>query len=104
MEAFAATLEELEEADLLLHIVDASSPRMEEQAGAVHGILDQLHLEEIPTLLVLNKCDIIGREEAADLAKKMGGIAISAISPRTFSPLLERMESLIWPRFSSPST
>ena len=69
MEAFAATLEELHDADLLLHVVDASSPRMEEQIKAVEGILDRLGLNRIPSLLVLNKCDRLDSQEAANLSK-----------------------------------
>ncbi len=54
--AFAATLEELTQADLLLHLADASNPRVEEQIQAVEAILDELALEA-PRLLVLNKQD-----------------------------------------------
>lgn len=103
MEAFAATLEELHDADLLLHMVDASSPRMEEQIKAVEGILERLNLNRIPTLLVLNKSDRLDPIEAAVLSKKWRGIAISALAPHTFSDLLHQMESAIWPRFSTPS-
>lgn len=103
MEAFAATLEELHDADLLLHVVDASSPRMEEQMGAVKGILERLHLEDIPHLLVLNKSDRLDPQVATASAKKLKGIAISALDTQTLPPLLEKMEGVIWPRFSSPS-
>lgn len=102
MEAFATTLEELLDADLLLHVVDASSPRMEEQIKAVEGILEKLNLNAIPTLLVLNKCDLLDPREVAILSKKLGGISISAIAPHTFSDLLDQIERLIWPRFSNP--
>lgn len=103
MEAFAATLEELHDADLLLHVVDASSPRMEEQMGAVEGILEKLHLEGIPHLLVLNKSDRIDPQVATALTIKLKGIAISAINTQTLPPLLKRIEGIIWPRFSNPS-
>ncbi len=56
--AFRATLEELEEADLLLHVVDASSPNRERQQASVNGILHELKLEATPQALVLNKCDL----------------------------------------------
>ena len=61
-EAFRATLEELESADLLVHVVDASHPEAEEQMEAVQGILDDLGLSEIPCVLVLNKWDATGPE------------------------------------------
>ena len=103
MEAFAATLEELHDATLLLHVVDLSSPRMEEQIGAVERILERLNLKEIPTLLILNKSDRLDPNGTAAISKRLGGIAISALDPHTFSPLLDQMERLIWPRSSSPS-
>src|SRR5436305_2702519 len=55
--AFRATLEELEEADLLLHVVDASDPRHAEHARAVEAVLGTLDLSRTPRLLVLNKMD-----------------------------------------------
>ncbi len=101
MEAFAATLEELHDAELLLHVVDATSPRLEEQVKTVEQILVNLDLKEIPTLLVLNKADLLTSEKADVLAKKKGGIAISAINPPSLSGLTERIEALIWSRSSS---
>jgi GTP-binding protein HflX len=103
MEAFAATLEELHDADLLLHVVDASSPRMEEQIEAVERILDKLNLTEIPTLLVLNKIDRLDPQEAVVLSERFCSVGISALDPGTLSGLLHQMERAIWPRFSSPA-
>lgn len=96
MEAFAATLEELRDADLLLHVVDMCSPRMEEQIAAVEAILRQLDLHRIPTLLVLNKSDRLDPEEAAALARSLDGVAISALNRKTLHPLFEKMESFLW--------
>jgi GTP-binding protein HflX len=104
MEAFAATLEELHEADLLLHVIDASSPRMEEEIKVVEQVLMDLDLRGIPTLLVLNKADLIGAEKAEALSKKMGGIALSAITPPSLYPLTEKIQALIQPRFSTQRT
>jgi GTP-binding protein HflX len=103
MNAFAATLEELHDADLLLHVVDASSPRAEDQIKAVEDILVRLDLKKIPTLLVLNKSDRLTRREAVALSRQWNGIALSALNPKTFSGLLDQMERIIWPRFSNPS-
>lgn len=61
VEAFRATLEELEEADLFLHVADASHPELELQLKAVDDILIQLDLHETPRLLVLNKIDALAR-------------------------------------------
>jgi GTP-binding protein HflX len=66
VEAFRATLEELEEADLLLHVADASHPELELQLAAVDGILEQLNLRDTPRMLILNKVDAIADERAGD--------------------------------------
>lgn len=97
MDAFAATLEELQDADLLLHVVDASSPRMESQVKTVDAVLEKLKLQRIPRFLVLNKTDRLDPGETAALARRAGGIPISALDPKTFEPLLTRMERLLWP-------
>jgi len=75
--AFSATLAELGEADLLLHVVDASSARAEEQMQTVDDLLQELHLGEIPVLHAFNKCDAAARP-AEELARRHRGIAISA--------------------------
>lgn len=95
--AFGATLEQLYDADLMLHIADASNPRMEKQIGAVDRILSQLSLEKIPRLLVLNKSDLLDPEEAQGLADTYRAVPISALDHSTFGSLLEEMERLIWP-------
>ena len=89
-------MEELHDADLLLHVVDASSPRLEEQIKTVEQVLTNLDLRDIPTLLVFNKTDLLDHEEACALSKKMGGVAISAIHPPSLLGLIKRVEDLIW--------
>jgi GTP-binding protein HflX len=101
MEAFAATLEELNDADLLLHVVDATSPRLEEQIQTVEEILVNLDLKRIPSILLLNKTDLLKSEEAIILSKKMGGLVISALYPSSLLELSKRIEALIWPGQSS---
>ena len=101
MEAFAATLEELHDADLLIHVVDASNPRLENQIKTVSRILEDLDLNRIPTLLALNKADLLEKDQTRILAKKMGGIAVSAINPPSLIQLTDRIEAEIWPDSSS---
>ena len=55
--SFKATLEEARQADLLLHVADASSPMAREQITAVYGVLEELGIEAKDTILVLNKID-----------------------------------------------
>lgn len=58
VEAFKATLEELEYADLLLHVIDASNPEWREQAHIVDELIQELGAEQIPCIRVYNKCDV----------------------------------------------
>ena len=95
--AFRATLEELEEADLLLHVVDASDPRHDEQAQAVERILSTLDVAATPRLLVYNKADR-APEAAAALALRDDGVAVSSTRRRGFGQLLERCEDILWKR------
>jgi GTPase len=93
--AFRATLEELEDADLLLHVIDASDPRHQQQAAAVERILGTLDLKDTPRLLVFNKAD--RKPEATQaLAHAEGGVAVSALRREGFEALLERCEKLLW--------
>ena len=93
--AFRATLEELEDADLLLHVIDSSDPRHAQQAAAVERILGTLDLKETPRLLVFNKADRLADFGAA-LAHAENGVAISALKRQGFDGLLERCEALLW--------
>ncbi|MDR3176104.1 MAG: GTPase HflX [Desulfovibrio sp.] len=68
-EAFQATLEELEEAELLLHVLDASHPELEMQLAAVEEILERLDLDKTPRLLALNKIDAFAEKDAPDSAR-----------------------------------
>jgi len=96
MAAFKATLEELEDADLLLHIVDASNPRFEQHIVSVEKILEELHLSKKPRLLILNKIDKLERGEAGHLALRYNAIAISALDSSTFQPLLNSIEERVF--------
>jgi len=95
--AFRATLEELEDADLLLHVVDASDPRHDEQAQAVERVLSTLDVAATPRLLVYNKADR-APEAAAALALRDDGVAVSSTKRRGFGELLERCEDILWKR------
>jgi GTP-binding protein HflX len=93
--AFQATLDELHDADLLLHVVDISSPYIEEHMHAVEKILSELSLDDIPRLVVLNKMDLVPPEVAANLAHLYQGVAIAAYDRDTLPPLTERMQELL---------
>jgi len=95
--AFRATLEELEEADLLLHVVDASDPRNEEQARAVEAVLETLDVEGTPRIVVYNKLDL-APDAARALAHRNGGVAVSATTREGFDDLLAHVEDVLWKR------
>ena len=80
VEAFKATLEEVNEADLLLHVIDASQPRVDEQIAAVEAVLRELGAQDTPVLAVFNKTDLErGRNQAIRLADRFRhSVAISA--------------------------
>ncbi len=90
--AFRATLEELKDADLLLHLVDASDSRMEAKIAAVERVLGELKLGEIPRLLVFNKADLVGEETARDIARRVDGVAVSAVTRFGFADLIRAAE------------
>ena len=95
--AFRATLEELEDADLLIHIADASSPELKEQIQTVNELLEQLGLREKPLILVLNKIDLLSEAELKALKKKHPeAVFISALDRGTFLPLLLAIEEGLW--------
>ena len=93
--AFRATLEELESADLLLHVIDISSPRFKDQIKSVERILEDLNLQHIPLIRVLNKQDLVDSETVNRLSMELDGIPISAIHKSTLMPLIEKMENAI---------
>jgi len=106
MGAFKATLEELQDADLLIHLVDWSNPRFEEQIRQVEEILEELDLSEKPRLLVFNKKDLLpemkkknplGFIKARQAIQSYGAITISAHDAASLSSLLEEMEGRFWP-------
>lgn len=94
--AFSATLDELQEADILLHVIDASNPDFEAQVKAVEKILSDLDLASKPTLRVFNKEDRVrDRALLTTLSERFGAVAISALNPSTLPPLMEKLEALI---------
>lgn len=91
MVAFRATLEELEGANLLLHVIDISNPRYKEQVSSVEKILEQLDLNKIPSIQALNKTDMVSKEFAENIALHYNGIPISAKNKSTLMPLINKM-------------
>jgi GTP-binding protein HflX len=80
--SFRATLEEARQADLLMHVADASNPSVFQQISSVYKVLKELDIQEKDTLLVLNKCDCPGADERISLVHERypNAIPISALS------------------------
>ena len=94
--AFRSTLDELHDADLLLHVVDMSSPYMDDHMQAVETILSELQMNEIPRLTVLNKMDLVSPEVVANLERQHQAVAISARDRPSLARLIERLQDVIW--------
>ena len=102
--AFRATVEELADADLLLHVVDASDEHMEEKKQAVERLLEKLDLAAIPRLVVLNKRDLIGEAAGATLARRLGGVPVSARSRTGLAELIDAAEARLARSDSAPAS
>jgi GTP-binding protein HflX len=94
--AFRATLEELTDADLLLHVVDASAPDLERRIAAVREVLDGIGLGDTRELLVFNQIDRLPRGVGEAIASRMGGVAVSALRGEGLTGLLARAEGMLW--------
>ena len=97
--AFRATLEELTEADVLLHVVDASQPALEQHMTAVENLLEELGVAQRPTILVLNKMDRVESPQslATLIASRPRVAAVSAVTGEGFPRLLAAIETALAP-------
>src|SRR6266436_204840 len=99
--AFRSTLEEIGASSLLLHVVDASNPRWQQQIASVDRILRELEFEKIPRLLVFNKVEIVDRDSVAGMLRQTStengcaSIAISAVRTQTLLPMLAQIGALL---------
>jgi GTP-binding protein HflX len=100
VDAFKASLEELEDAGLLLHVVDVSDPQREQHIVAVEKILGNLGLAGTPRLLVYNKADKIDVLEVEQEVSRNDGVLTCATQRKTLLPLLEKIETLIWKKIT----
>lgn len=94
--AFKATLEELEESDLILLVIDASDPLVDGKRKAVESLLTELGLEDIERLVVVNKIDETPRPLVAALKKVTGGVPVSAQKREGLEKLLQAIEDRVF--------
>jgi GTP-binding protein HflX len=101
--AFRATLEEVEQSDLLLHVVDATHLNAHEQEEVVNGILEDMGLGAKPRIMVYNKIDLLPEERPVDLLPLGSDTeSVSAVTGEGIDELLQKidatLESLnLWP-------
>jgi GTP-binding protein HflX len=104
--AFKATLEEMRDADLLLHVVDASHPRFEDQIAQVRTILAELELGDKQELLVFNKSDLLDAMRKKDTvgflkvrqsARTQFSVTVSARDRKSLRPLMDELQRRFWP-------
>jgi GTP-binding protein HflX len=93
--AFRATLEELYDASLLIHVVDASDSDTHEKYRAVRAILKQMELSDVPELVVVNKIDRADPAVVDGLVKEFGGVAVSAVKKIGMGNLLAEIDRLV---------
>jgi GTP-binding protein HflX len=101
LSAFRATLEEISESSLLIHAVDVSNPRWPQQVQSVKRILADLKFADIPSLLALNKTDLVPRDELEGIARYASqldageAVLISALNPASLGSLLEKAGAML---------
>jgi GTPase len=99
--AFRATLEEISEADLLLHVLDATHPNARQQAQAVQDTLDELNVHDLPVITALNKVDALTETMEHDTRVRLGelfeqGVPISALTGQGMPQLLARVSESLY--------
>jgi GTP-binding protein HflX len=98
-QAFSATLEEIADADLLLHIVDATDPDAAQQIATVEAILAELGAENVDRFMVFNKCDRLPPDQQLEPeALPSGHFQISALDRRSTRRLMDAIEQHLWVR------
>jgi len=97
IESFKATLEEVSEADLLIHIVDLSHPRVDEHMHAVDNVVNELGAFGKQTLIVFNKIDILENRDLAEIYRRRfpGSVAISARTGQGIDQFVEVLQSAL---------
>jgi GTPase len=103
--SFRSTLEEAREADLLVHVIDASHPDWEEQKQVVEEVLEDLELSGAPQILAFNKVDRLTHAEESALRDRIRALEsspavfISAVEPEGLTPLVEAIQARVRVRF-----
>jgi GTP-binding protein HflX len=101
LSAFRATLEEIGDSRLLIHLVDVANPRWPQQIQSVARILEELNVAQIPSILALNKADLVDTETLQTIVRQLSQngdaqvAAIAATDKKTLQPLLEKVGEML---------
>lgn len=101
LSAFRATLEEIGDSRLLIHLVDVANPRWPQQIQSVERILEELKVAQIPSILALNKADLVDTETLHGIVRQLSQngdaqvAAIAATDKKTLQPLLEKVGEML---------
>ncbi len=95
LDAFRATLEEIETSSLILHVVDASQPDYPERMSAVVGILEDLEFNRIPRFVVYNKSDLLSPDARSELGSGDGHVLVSAVTGEGTEALVARIGEML---------
>jgi GTP-binding protein HflX len=96
IKAFRATLEELEVADLLLHVIDIADPMQREKMETVDNLLSELELDGIPRVVVYNKSELVPAFQARAMSAQVHGVAVSAHTGAGLMNLVELIAQRLW--------
>lgn len=100
LSAFRATLEEIGDSSLLVHLVDVANSRWPQQIESVERILEELHVAQIPCILTLNKADLVEAATLHSITRQLEGagrevVSIAATQRDTLKPLLEKIGQML---------
>jgi GTP-binding protein HflX len=110
LSAFRATLEEIGDSSLLIHVVDIANPRWPQQIQSVEKILQELHIAQIPSILTLNKADLVEVETLQAISRQLtqGGtrevVSITATDRKTLPPLLNKVGQMLSRDLAAPAS
>lgn len=96
VEAFKSTLEEVRDAEVLLHVIDASAAHIENKIAAVDEVLEEIEADGMPSIYVLNKADLVDEEDRRDIKRSLReGVLVSTLTGEGLDTLEERMAAAI---------
>jgi GTPases len=98
--AFQATLEQLDDADILLHVIDASNPKHDNHIESVDNILEKLNIQHKPCIKVFNKMDCVQDEHQVNVCTENDCVYVTAKQKQSLKPLIDMLVDRISPLYN----